>query len=75
MRFSRFRPDIPFSGKSGQENRDCEFKLKFDTKTNLKMQNSMVIFTFFRFFVELPLLGKLGPKNQICNLTEIWCLD
>ena len=28
------------------------------------MQNSMMMFTFFCFRVEIPFLGKVGPKNQ-----------
>ena len=30
------------------------FKLKFGTQTNSNMQNSMVMFTFFRFWLETP---------------------
>ena len=31
------------------------------------MQNSMMLLTFFGFWVEIPLLGKFGPKNQNCH--------
>ena len=37
---------IPFLSKFGPKNQKCHFKLKFGTKTNLNMQNSMVAFTF-----------------------------
>ena len=30
------------------------------------MQNSMMLFTFFRFQPETPFLGKFGPKCQNC---------
>ena len=40
------RPEKPFLGKSGQKNQNCQFKLKFGTKTNLNTQNSMMMFTF-----------------------------
>ena len=28
------------------KNQNCQFKMKFSTKTNLNMQNSIVVFTF-----------------------------
>ena len=28
------------------------------------MQNSMILFTFFCFWVQIPFLGKFGPKDQ-----------
>ena len=28
------------------------------------MQNSMLMFTFFCFSMEIPFLGKFGPKNR-----------
>ena len=37
---------IPFLGKLGQNNQNCWFKLKFGTKINSNMQNSMVVFSF-----------------------------
>ena len=46
-------------GKSDPESQNCQFKLKFGTKTNLNMQNSMVVFTFavlqwkYRFWTNL----------------------
>ena len=33
-------------GRSGQKDQNCQFKLKFGTKTNLNMRNSMMMFTF-----------------------------
>ena len=45
---------------------ELSVKLKFDANTNLNMQNSMVMSTFFRFWLEIPFWGKLGPKNQNC---------
>ena len=40
--FFRFRPEIPFFGKFGPKNQTYQFKI--GTKTNLNMQNSMVMF-------------------------------
>ena len=42
--FFRFRPEIPFFGKFGPKNQTYQFKI--GTKTNLNMQNSMVMFFF-----------------------------
>ena len=43
--------------------RNCQSKLKFGTKTNSNMQNSMMIFAFFCLSPEIPFWGNLGPKN------------
>ena len=40
------RPEKHFFGKFGPKNEICQFKLKFGTKTNLNMHNSMLVFTF-----------------------------
>ena len=44
---------------------NCQFKLKFGTKTKSKKQNSIV--NFFCFRLEAPFLGKFGPKIQNCQ--------
>ena len=49
VHFFWFRLEIPFFGKLGPENYNCQFKLKFGTLTNSNMQNSVVIFTFSFF--------------------------
>ena len=40
--------------------------LKFATKANSNMQNSMVMFIFFCFRLEISLLRKIGSKIQNC---------
>ena len=40
--FSVFK-EISFLGKFGPKTPNCFFKVKFDTKTNSNMQNSMVV--------------------------------
>ena len=40
--------------------------LKFATKANSNMQNSMVMFIFFCFRLEISLLRKFGSKIQNC---------
>ena len=49
LHFFCFRPEKPVLGKSGQKNQNCQFKLKFGTKTNLNKQNSMMMFNFSVF--------------------------
>ena len=49
VHFFCFRPEKPFWGKTGQKNQNCQVKMKFGTKTNLNMQNSMAMFTFSVF--------------------------
>ena len=76
-----------FLGKSGQKNQNCQFKLKFGTKTNLNMRNSMMMFTFSVFehkylsWVNLVQKFKIVSSkwNLIQRLTRIckikwWCL-
>ena len=61
------RPEIPFLGKFGPKNQNCQFKVKLDIYANLSMQNSMVMFTFFSFLTGSTLFGQFGPKNQNCQ--------
>ena len=49
VRFFCFRPAKFFLGKSGQKNQNCQFRLKFGTKTHLNMRNSMMMFIFSVF--------------------------
>ena len=76
-----------FLGKFGPKNQNCQFKLKFGTKTNLNMQNSMMIFTFSAFDHKYLSWANLVQKfkivcskwNLIQRLIQIckiqwWCL-
>ena len=40
------RPEKPFRGKSSQKNQNCQFKLKFGSKADLNMKNSIMISLF-----------------------------
>ena len=60
--FFCFRPEKPFLGKSGQKNQNCQFKLKFGTKTNLNKRNSMMMFNFSVF--DHIFLGQIWSKNS-----------
>ena len=56
---------IPFLGKFGPKNQNCQFELKFSTLTNFNIQNSIVAgLHFFCFRPEKPFLGKFGQENQ-----------
>ena len=52
--FSVFDRKFPFWANLIKKNQNCQFDLKFGTKTNLNMQNSMVMFTFFVFDWNTP---------------------
>ena len=56
-----FRAETPFLGKFGQKNQNCRFKLKFGTKTNPNMQNSMVALAFSVLDRKHPFLLSLLP--------------
>ena len=47
VHFFPFWLDIPFLGKFGQKSQNCQFRQKFGAKTDVNMQNSMVMFPFF----------------------------
>ena len=47
---------------------NCLFKVKFDTKTNSNMQNSMAGVYFICFGLKIAtLFGKFGPKSCNCQ--------
>ena len=54
-----------FWGKSSQKNQNCQFKLNFDTKTNLNTWNSMMMFTFSVFDHKYLSWANLGQKFEI----------
>ena len=60
-----FKPETLFLGKFGPKNENCQFKLKFGTKTNSNMQNSMVVFTFSVLYWKHPFLMKEEKRNVI----------
>ena len=78
-----FGPGIPFLGQFGPEYQNCQFKLKFGTKTNCNMQNSVVMFILFihPFWESLVQKIKVVSLNwklasrliRICRIQR-WCL-
>ena len=71
---SRFRLHMLQWSKFGPKNQNCQFKLKFDTYTKLNMQNSVVLFTFFCFWLEIPFSIIFDPnkKRNYQFRTEFW---
>ena len=55
-------------GKFSPKNQNCQFKLKFGTKTNSYMQNSMMIFAFSVFDHKYPSRANLVQKFKIIYL-------
>ena len=62
--FSALDGKHPFWTNLIQKTKIVSFKLKFGTKTNSNMQNSMVVFTFFCFLPETPLLANESKKRR-----------
>ena len=69
VHFFRFRPQIPFLGKFGAQNQNCQFILKFGTWTNSYMQDSMVLFNFSAFYWNYHFWAKLVQLNKIARLS------
>ena len=67
--FFWFRLEIPFLGQFDPENQNCKFKLKFGTKTNLNMKNSMVLFSFSLFD------WKCSFGENFIAEAEVWYLE
>ena len=55
-----------------KKNQNCQFKLKFGTKTNLNMQNSMIMLTFPAFDHKYPSRANLVQKFKIVQSEIDW---
>ena len=69
VHFFRYRRQIPFLGKFGPKNRNCQFILKFGTWTNSNMQNSMATFNFSAFYWNYPFWANLVQLIKIVRLS------
>ena len=67
-----FWPEIAFLRKLDPKNENCQFKLKFGTKANSNMHNSILLSTFSVFDCKFPLLANLVQKVKIVSLS--WSL-
>ena len=54
-------------GKFGSKNHNYQSKLKFDTKTKLNIDNSIVMFIFSVFYQKYPFSVNLVQANQNCQ--------
>ena len=75
VHFYCFWPEVLILGKFGPKHKNCQFKLKFGTYTNSNMQNSMVVFTFFKFRPEILFWSNWFQKIKIVVSAEIWYPD
>ena len=69
MQIFSFRPEIPFLGRFGQKNQNCQSKLKFCTQTNSNMQNSVMMFSISVFDHKYPFWVNLVQKIKIVSLS------
>ena len=58
-----------FWRKFNSKNQNCQFKLKFGTKTNLNMQKSMVCSLFTAFDLKQLFWVNLAQKTKIASLS------
>ena len=72
VHFFCFGLETPFLGKFGPKNENCQFKLKFGTKTNLNKQNSMMMFTFSVF--DQPYLSWANSVQKFKIVCSKWDL-
>ena len=63
------RSEMSFLGKFGPKNQNCQFTLKFGTKTNFNMQNSMMVFNFAVLNWKYPFGENLVSKFKIVSLS------
>ena len=61
--------EIPFWGKFSPKSQNYKLKLKFGTYTNLNMQNSMMLFTFFFFEWKYSFWANLLQTTTIVTLS------
>ena len=55
-----------FLGRCGPKNQNCQFRLKFGTKTNSNIQNSMLMISFSVLDQKYTFWGKFGTKIKSC---------
>ena len=65
FRFCSFGLEMSFLGKFDTKNQNFQAKLKFDTKINSNMQNSIAVFNFSAFGWRYLFLATLAPKFKI----------
>ena len=61
---------MPFLGKLGSKNQNCQFKFKFGLYTNLNTWNSMVVLTFSVLDWKHPFWENLVKNIKIVSLSQ-----
>ena len=70
-----FKLEIPFKANLVQKAQNCHFKQKYGTKTDLNMQNSMVVLTFFVFDWKYSFRTNLLKTSKFSVSVEVWYLE
>ena len=70
VHFFWFWPQIPFLGRFGPKNQNCQFILKFGTWTNSNMQNSGAMFNFSAFDWNYSFWANLVQIIKIVSLSR-----
>ena len=60
---------MPFLEKFDPKNPNCQFKLKFGTKTDPNMENSIVTFTFSVLDLKYTFWANLVQKVKVVSLS------
>ena len=64
-----FQPEIRFWANLDKKSQNCQFKLKFGSKSNSNMQNSIVIVTFSVLDQKHTFWANLVQKIKIVSLS------
>ena len=70
-----FKLEIPFQANLVKKAQNCHFKQKYGTKTDLNMQNSMVVLTFFVFDWKYSFRTNLLKTSKFSVSVEVWYLE
>ena len=69
IQWGYFLLEMPFLSKCGLNCQYCQFKVKLNTKTNLNIWKSMMVFTFFVFDQKCPFWTNLFQNVKIISLS------
>ena len=70
-----FKLGTPFLANLVQKAQNCHFKQKYGTKTDLNMQNSMVVLTFFVFDWKYSFRTNLLKASKLSVSVEVSYLE
>ena len=70
-----FKLETPFLANLVQKAQNGHFKQKYGTKTDLNMQNSTVVLTFFVFDWKYSFRTNLLKTSKLSVSVEVWYLE